>query len=670
MRGFFWWFDWHSWYHMNLMNRLLFVFSIFLLCCSARLSAQLWSGIIDPSRAVDWSMAGVAGGIPSATWAQCGSTVVASGATSSSINAAIAACAANHYVLLGPGTFSLAAGIDFAGRSNVVLRGAGADQTLIKFTNGNGCHGGYGAWVDVCIYSSEGNWSGGPSNTANWTAGYSAGTTSITLSSVAHLHVGQPLMLDQNDDAADTGSMFVCQSNSITPPCSLEGNSGATRSNRDMSQIVVVASCDGNSTLGHACSSGTNVGITPGLYTNHWASGQSPGAWWATSPVTSVGIENLSLDHTSSTGNKGIIISDCSGCWVSGVRSIDSGKAHIEIVQSAHTTIQNDYFYLTQSSISQSYGVEALNSANDLYINNISQYVASPWMMNGPCMGCVVAYNFSINDYYVGSSSYYLLPSALQHTAGSAMILYEGNVGGSWTGDNFHGTHNLVTSFRDRWAGDQPTCANSSGVFGTCNGGIVGLDIRAYSRFYNIIGGVLGTSGVHNGYTSGSQPIFALGEGNTENGVTVPSDSLVATTRMFWGNYDTVTGAVRWCGRSTDTGWNTTCSSTSEVPTSLSSYANAVPSTETLPASFFLSSKPVWWPSGKAWPPIGPDVTGGNIPGVGGHANTIPAQDCYLSIMAGPVNGTGNALSFNTSTCYGAQSAGPSPPTNLTISSE
>ena len=640
-----------------LMRSRPVFFPVFLFCFAGCLFAQPWSGILSPSRAIDWSKAGVIGGIPSASWSQCGSTIAA-GASAATINAAIASCAANHYVLLGPGTFNLPPGLDFGGRSNVALRGSGANQTLLTFGGGNGCHGGYGAWVNICIASTSGNWSGGPSNTANWTAGYAKGTTQITLSSVTNLKVGSPLILDQADDAGDTGGVFVCQSKSITPPCSLEGNSGATRSNRDQSQIVTVTAINGNT-----------VTISPGLYMSNWSSAKSPGAWWATNPVASVGIENLSLDNTNSGGNKGIFISDCSGCWVSGIRSIDSGKAHIEIVQSNHTTVQNSYFYLTQNSVSQSYGIEALHSADDLYVNNISQYVATPWMINGPCTGCVVAYNYSINDYYTASKGY-VLPSTNQHTAGIAMLLYEGNIGGDFSADNFHGTHNLVTSFRDYWMGNQPACYNgTANTFAACTSNQLPLDLRAYSRYYNIIGDVLGQAGVHSGYQSG-KGIYSLGTGNSENGVTVPSDPLVATTLMRWGNYDTVTGAVRWCGNSSNTGWATTCSGTSEIPTGLSSYANSVPSTQALPPSFYLTSRPSWWPSTKPWPAIGPDVTGGNITGVAGHAYTLPAQDCFLNIMHAAADGTGPVVSFNAASCYassgGGGSSGVTPPTNLT----
>jgi len=84
-----------------------------------------------------------------------------------------------------------------------------------------------------------------------------------------------------------------------------------------------------------------------------------------------------------------------------------------------------------------------------------------------------------------------------------------------------------------------------------------------------------------------------------------------------------------------------------------------------MPASFYYNSQPSWWPSGKAWPLIGPDVTGGNIAGTGGFANTNPAEDCYLNAMNGPSDGSGGALSFNAAACYTNSSPVP-PPTGLT----
>ena len=618
--------------------------------------AQQWSGIVDPSRAVDWSKAGVRGGIPNRT------TICATfnpGATSAQINSAIASCPSGQVVFLKAGTYSGLSGIIFDGKTGVTLRGAGADKTLLTFSSGVGC---LSLASDVCITSVDASWSRGPSNTANWTSGYGPGTTSITLSSVTNLKVGSPLILDQADDRSDTGSVFVCQAPATVPSCSLEGNStNGQRPNRDQVQIVQVASCGTARTPGQACN-GTNVKITPGLYMANWNSTKSPGAWWANSPVFGDGIEDLSMDHSSSKGSFGIEILNAVDCWVKGVRGIDSGKAHVELQESARITVADNYFYLTQKAVQQSYGVESLNSSDDLIQNNILQFIVAPLMINGSCSGCVIAYNFATNDFYTASTRY-VQASTNQHTAGIDMLLYEGNIAPQFYADNFHGTHNFVTVFRNQFIGNDGACYNGTPPYGesACRTNQVPMDIRAYSRFYNLIGNVLGQSGTSNGYQSGSKPIYRIGGGNSANGVRVPSDSLVSSTLMRWGNYDVVTGGVRWCGNSSSPGWATRCGGTSEVPTALSLYANAVPATTSLPASFYMSAKPAWWPAGKAWPPIGPDVTGGNIAGVGGHAYTIPAQDCYLNVMGGAANGTGSVLTFNANRCYSAASArGPS----------
>jgi len=230
--------------------------------------------------------------------------------------------------------------------------------------------------------------------------------------------------------------------------------------------------------------------------------------------------------------------------------------------------------------------------------------------------------------------------------AGAMYNLFEGNNGSGYWGDVFHGTSGLNTVFRNRAVGWE---TGKTAV-------TVPVQLESYNRFDNIIGNVLGQFGYHTTYqtslgVAASASIYDLGAGNTEGLVTVLSDSLVASTLMRWGNYDVVNAAVRFVN--------------SEVPSGISSYANPVPASQTLPPSFYLSAKPSWWPSGKVWPPIGPDVTGGNIPNLAGHAYTIPAQDCYANVMGGPSDGSGTILTFNANTCYAI--ARPAPPTNLTV---
>jgi len=156
---------------------------------------------------------------------------------------------------------------------------------------------------------------------------------------------------------------------------------------------------------------------------------------------------------------------------------------------------------------------------------------------------------------------------------------------------------------------------------------------------------------------------------------------------MRWGNYTAIT-------QSSDTPANSGIRFvSSEVPSGITAYPNSVPSNNTLPASFYLSSKPAWWPSAKPWPSIGPDVTSGNLlmctsgtykggfvlssgsctSGSGsnaynGHAYTIPAADCYISTMGGNPIGTSGLLTFNASTCYTVTSGAVGITGNVTFS--
>jgi hypothetical protein len=617
---------------------------VILLCLSQHARAQ--QTVVAASRSIDWSQAGVPGGIPNRT------TICATfnpGATAAQINGALKTCT-NGVVNLTAGTYNIT-GIYFGGgTSNVTLRGAGADKTFLIFT---GSAPGCSVSADACMEGSDNNWAGGPSNTANWTAGFAKGTTVITLDNTANLSVGKAIALDQQDDLSDGGTIYVCeQSASISPnqnpPCNDDsgatgGDSGGQRGGgtptvRGQVQIVTVTAING-----------ARVTISPGLYMPNWRTSQSPGAWWATSPSSGLGLEDLSMDHSAVTDVIGVGIKNCTGCWVSGVRSSTSGRAHVQIKISSHTTVRNSYFYLSQNSATQSYGVEVYPGSDALIENNIFQKVEGPLKMNADCPGCVLGYNFSINDYYTPSLSW-LNQSTGFHSVNDN-ILAEGNVGSGIYMDLFHGTHNFNTLFRNRWDGFES------------NGGTVtqghtnAIILYPFARYTNVLGNVLGDAARHTLYqytttpaqSAGDLAVYLLGTGPTT--CCQSGDPLVVSTLFRWGNYDTVNNAVRFVS--------------SEVPSGLSLYANPVPASQTLPASFYLSARPGWWGT-MPWPAIGPDVTGGDIPGVAGHAYKIPAQVCYVN-MGGLADGTGPILTFNASGCYSGSHAAPSAPTSLQI---
>jgi len=385
---------------------------------------------------------------------------------------------------------------------------------------------------------------------------------------------------------------------------------------------------------------GSNVTISSPIYMPNFRSGQSPQAWTYT-PLLNSGIENLSVDGTSSGGASNIILFNTWQCWIKGVRSINPLHYHATLFEAAHSAVRDSYFFLTQGAATESYGIQLQVDADTLIENNIFQQITAPVTVNGSSHGAVASYNFSINDFF--NTQNFMMFAQWLHSAGIGMLLFEGNQGAGFAGDDIHGTHHFVTLFRNYyngWETGKTTQTNS-------------VYLAAYSRYFNLIGNVLGKSGYHNQYqsiapnsTNQDTSIYEIGYGNGS-----PNDSLVNSTVMRWGNYDTVNGSVRFVN--------------TEVPSGLSLYSNAVPASQALPASFYLSARPSWW-SSLTWPAVGPDVTGGNIANVGGHVYAIPAQLCYTNSMAGPADGTGSVLSYNASTCYGSSSA-PAAPTNLSV---
>jgi hypothetical protein len=588
----------------------------------------------------------------------------------------------------------MSAGLTFSKRSYITLRGVGSNSTFLVWSRVGTCSGS-DSGADICARSADTNYWEGPSNTATWsgTSGasgtYTQGATSILLSNVKNLTVGAPIILDQIDNQTDNGGLYVgCEYGSKTSggdssaACysgaysnGFERGVGSLATIRGQQQIVNVTSISGTGPY--------TVGITPGIYASNWNTGQSPGAWWATSPVYADAVENISLDHTN--GGGGINFFNCTGCWVKGVRSIrnsltGTGWGHVYFQICNHCTVRDSYFY---GFSGDAYSITVEIASDALEENNISQFPGMIYVYNSDCEGCVADYNFAAGTLYANSSNWLSQPTYYHGVV--LFSLQEGNIGAGLYADSFHGTHDLNTSFRNRWDGRE----QNNGTAATSS--TVALRLNPGTRYHNAIGNVLGTPGYHVNYMSTPANVGNFYKSVVGAGVysEIPVyDGLTAPTSMFWGNYDTVTNAVRWCGNSCDPGWSTICGSVSEVPASLSSYSNAVPSSTALPASFVYSSKPSWWPSGKAWPPIGPDVTGGNVgqcsggtydsseatsgsqcsggtfaPIGGGLVTSIPAMDCYLNVMGGPPNGTGGALTFDASACY---PSGPKPPQNLT----
>jgi hypothetical protein len=677
-------------------HRLLFL----LAALSLPAYSQPWSTFINPSRAIDWTSAGFT--IPNYT-ANCATqpslTANNSGAASANATAiqnALASCDATHNVVNIPAGTYYVAGFTYGSQGKQVVRGAGPMATTIILTAQSSCYD-----SAVCMISNPASYSNGtpvlPGGTqqCTWSSGYTQGSTTITLTNCGGAPpLNKMLILDQANETSDTGGVYLCDN--ATLGCTVEtrtvpsGNGdGRIISNVTHSlQQVVLAT--GVTSLGGGSYS---VTISPGVYFNNIRSAQSPGAYW-TGFVQNDGLENLTVDHSYTSANTAINMYNCYQCWVKNIRSLNAARDHVWINLGLNDVVRDSYFYAAQSSGSQSYAVEVEESSGALIENNIFQQTTNP-LMFGQGTGNVVGYNFSIDNIYSGGSGQFVQASYAGHNAGNAMNLWEGNnFVGIWSDANW-GSNFSSTLFRNMLSGWQTgKTANTVPVI-----------IEAWSRAFNVIGNVLGQPAYHNQYeayatstTNGvnigapaETSIFSLGfTGNGGNGTCTASptcDSLIRPSLMRWGNWDTVTNGAKW---------DSTEASPGTIPyvnaNFTASYFGSL--AHTLPSSLYYGSTPSWWPTGKAWPSVGPDVSSGNLGTCSGtyagaqatasgqcpggalssawaaHANSIPAQDCYLNVMGGRPDGTGSVLTFDANQCYGTTgttSSNSTPPPSPTV---
>lgn len=721
-----------AWFHLRKLLRLSGGMGVILLCLSGFVNAQLPAGVLNSTNYRDWQhSAGVIGGIPSAGWSQCGSTISPYTGTAATINSAISACAGlNEYVLLGPGTFTISTAINWGNKSGVVLRGSGATSTFIVFGSGASVNCGENTAL-ICANSSSGVFPGtGGFTLVNWTAGFSQGGTTVTVASTSGVVAGSTLVVLTQCNTGLSGN------GSTTPGCGtgtevdnggyydsgaqcvasgINCSSGSSQSGPDTGQGVANRFQMEVHTITNV-NSGTGV-LTLGesLIHPNWASGSSPQVYFIGTSggpaISNDGLENLSIDGTASSGFYGISFFSAYNVWVQGVRFVNPAGAPISMFQGTHFTFQNNYMFEEHGS--DDFTISIGSTSDGLIQNNIFHQHNAGVVEEGPDSGTVIAYNYGVgmcNYLYSGSAcrSDNLTNTFRPHANGDDYELYEGNVAPDYYADGTHGTHLSQTLFRNFFAGwESCGISNTLGGNGPCGATsakdflTIPFTLAAYQgRYHYSVGNVLGTPGYHNQYafttgfcwTSTSGCIYNLGAGYG-NGGSSPLDAKVgfggtSGTGMSWGNFDVATNAIRWCGNSSDTGWSTTCSSTSEVPAAAPTFPNSVPTLgdtgagmSVMPASFYLASKPSWFGT-NAWPAIGPDVssglveqctgtlnTNGQFSGVaaltntqcgghgiaaawGGHVNPIPAMSCYFA-MGGTADGTGSAAltGFNATNC-------------------
>lgn len=626
-------------------------FALLLLCCVSA-HAQSWSSVLSSSRAIDWTGAGLPATLPDSEttanpWtppvrSQCGSTIAA-GTSESTIQTDLNACTNGTYLLLGPGSFAFTSAGVLLGcntTASVTLRGSGGNSTIVTLGNSAvlamGCANGAGQ--------------------GTWSAGYSQGATSLTMSSPSGvtLTAGNIVFLNQCNTGlsgsscatgtqTDNGGVFVCASPSAAcAQQTVENNQAA------QGQYVLVTGVTGSGPY--------TVSFTPSLYMPNWASGNTPTLSWQTSSYNAVGdgIEDMTIVTCISSSAPGcsaastasnpsaVYCQHCYASWMKGVRLVGQGANDVLYYQyGKNNLLANSFTFADQALNGNDGGCLGFGKdSDDLFINNISEacFFAEG---TGAQVGDVLAYNYAING-----NQTYLQSSSFQHQGGSSFILHEGNDMGVIEDDDTWGTHNFNTNFRNHarcW--DPPY---------TTIGAPRDFLEDSFARFANLIGNAAdGGNGTCTVYESTvASPLSQTYEfGFYVN--TAPSDTLTQTSAMLWGNCDVVNATCRFVS--------------GEVPTSLSGnaapYVNSVPGSHTLPCSFFLAGYTStscsahtnggtglsWWKVCTGWatfptscsgstlqpfPANGPDVSGG--PYVDGNSYDNPAAVAWSKLPVDP----------------------------------
>jgi hypothetical protein len=614
------------------------LFSMFLLFAPLFLYGQSWSGILDPARAIDWTNAGIPGGIPSGTWANCVTTAcntLNSGTvTAASINAALNSAPNNTVVRVPAGSFTIGSSVA-SNRGHVVLRGAGPTQTTI--TLGSGTNIFFGA-------AGTGGLGGEPGITAtNWTGGLTKGSTVLTVASSSGMSVGQQLVLDQLNN---TNLVFTAGSDGTTGSAGRNGTSSFDGSvARAQFQMVEITNI-----------SGTQITVNPPVDYTHSTALSPQVFFWSPANPQYVGLENIKVNANSQ--NFAVAFRFCSYCWAK----------NIEVDNVARTAVNFYYVYRGEARDSYISGANAaggptnygfeLNSCTLVKIENNVVFGITSGILPDTSSGIVLGYNYALN-----TSSGNEFGDFEPHAVHNYYHLYEGNVVDSLNIDNVWGSHSQTTLLRNRSSGRGQNKTNYR----------IPLSIEAHNRYLNVIGNVLGTVGggqvryqVDNTNEGGSDNfIYQIGFWNRwESGFTDPYDSVVESGLMRWANWDAVPNGVRYCSPSDPSFASAPCNNVSEVPTADPTFPNPAPASRTVPNSFYLFGKPAWF-GNVIWPPIGPDVSCSTncVANAANHAAMIPAQVCYVN---GAKDTKGYLTAFDAKVCYSSgSSSAPAPPTNL-----
>ncbi len=458
--------------------------------------------IIPATRRVDWSTAGVEGGIPANIPVR--TTLTAQDLASNPISAiqtAIDNATSPGVVVLPEGTFNLNTSQTqmLNMRDGIVLRGQGMDKTRLVINAPNLFQRGainISGNIDPTEYS--------------LVSGYAEGSTQLKAATVTGLSVGDTILIYQDNDPVLMASE--------------RSDAGvgwdADWAQKVMSQIVKVTAI-----------SGSRIEIDVPLRRSFSSSRNT--RFQIINPISNVGIEDLAIERANDDAEDFNIRFDYAlNSWVRGVEFAYNKRAHIWVNTSRFITLESNYAHDTWKlgSGGYGYGFVAGQSVSDTLIwNNVFDRQGTSMMTKQGANGIVLAYNF------VGSRQNQIATSDISlHGHYTYAVLSEGNVidrirASDWWGPDGY----RITFFRNR----------IQSLYG--GSGTLGLGIADRTHYMNVVGNtLLNGGGIHIEDDALHACYFTLQEGNLLNGnltwndmlaSTIPTSQFLNQSPSFWG---------------------------------------------------------------------------------------------------------------------------------------
>ncbi len=468
------------------------------------------------------------------------------------IQAAIDACAPGEVVELSTGTFTLDETLTL--RDGVVLRGQGSEgapsgTTLVK----------QGGQTVVAIGTARDQVCYGGDGFPLLEDAAKESTTLVVGDAAARFSAGDLALVDIVD-----------------PPEVQQGDClyFKREEGRSVSQRVEIAEVDE--------ASGTLTLSSP-LHWSFRTSDQAEVTPVGERPTRWAGVEHLLVQGGSNPGYNGemaggIDISNAAYCWVKDVQTDETiGGMHVSLTATYRSVVRDGNFH---HSADYGFGADCYGivlrcgAAENLIENNIVRYMNKPIMFNVTGGGNVVGYNYADNSWAT--------PPEWQevnidcHCSFPHMELMEGNYAPHMGATTTHGNAGYLSYFRN-CASSQFAAPAVVGSSAEQTGNVTALQFDGGDVGMNVIGNVLGSAGVsetYEAYDSGPISIYELGANGDG------SDDVAATSLYRHGNFDFVNDETQWVDEMS----------------------------RELPASFYYSSQPAWWPDDMSWPWVGPDL--------------------------------------------------------------